>query len=128
MTIGEVAKSAGVTPSAIRFYESAGVLRPPARKNGIRDYDPAAVEQVRVLRFYRSTGMSVEDLAALFSSHARRDRENAHEVVLRRVAELDGVIAEARWMKRRLRKWLECRCNGDSTRCIIFKSSDRDRY
>ena len=121
MTIGQVAKAAGVRASAIRFYESAGLLRPPARKGGVRDYDSSAVEQVRVLRFYRSTGVSVENLAAMFSGDTRRRRENAHEVVLRRIAEIDGVIAEARSMKRRLRKLLGCRCNGDSKRCVIFR-------
>lgn len=121
MKIGEVAKAAGVSASAIRFYESAGVLARPVRKNGVRDYDPAVVEQVRVLRFYRSTGVSIEDLAAMFSGDARSRRENAHDLVLRRIAEIDGVIAEARSMKRRLRKLLECRCNGETKRCVIFR-------
>ena len=121
MTIGEVAKAAGVTASAIRFYESAGVLRPPARKNGVRDYDPSLVEQVRVLRFYRSTGVSIQDLAAMFSGDTQARRENAHRIVLRRIAQIDAVIAEAQSTKRRLRKLLGCRCNGDSTRCVIFR-------
>lgn len=121
MTIGEVAKAAGVSASAIRFYESAGVLKSPARKNGIRDYEPAVVEQLRVLRFYRSTGVSIDDLMSMFARDARSRRENAHAIVLRRIAEIDQVIAEARSMKRRLRKLLGCRCDGDSKRCVIFK-------
>jgi DNA-binding transcriptional MerR regulator len=122
MTIGEVAKAAGVAASAIRFYESAGVLKPPSRKNGIRDYDPSAVEQLRVLRFYRSAGVSVEELAMMFSGGAKIRRENAHAVVLRRIAEIEDVIAQARSMKRRLRGLLGCQCNGDSKRCIIFRT------
>lgn len=53
MTIGEVAKAAGVSTSMIRFYESSGLLPRPRRKNGIRDYDASATDQLKVLRYFR---------------------------------------------------------------------------
>jgi DNA-binding transcriptional MerR regulator len=123
MTIGEVAKAAGVTASAIRFYESAGVLRPPSRRNGIRHYDPSVVEQLRVLRFYRSSGVSIEDLAAMFSDDTASRSQNRHEIVVRRIEELDRLILDAQAMKRRLRKLLDCKCNGNRRRCVIFKEA-----
>jgi MerR family redox-sensitive transcriptional activator SoxR len=112
----------GVPPSAIRFYESAGVLPRPPRRNGIREYDPAVVEQLRVLRFFRSAGISTEAIAAMFvaGSSAARAR-NRHEIVLKRMAELDELVAEAHRMKRRLTKLLACECHGDLKRCVIFK-------
>ncbi len=38
MSIGEVARSAGVRPSALRYYEGVGLLPPPERANGRRRY------------------------------------------------------------------------------------------
>lgn len=38
MSIGEVARRAGVAPSAIRYYESLGLLPVPARSGGKRRY------------------------------------------------------------------------------------------
>lgn len=124
MTIGQVAKAAGVSPPTIRFYEASGLLPAPPRKNGIRTYGPATVESVRVLRFYRSAGVSIDDLAAMFGDREPKAKlRSQHDVVLRRVAEIDRLIDHARAMKRRLRKLLRCRCGGNRTRCVIFTES-----
>jgi len=40
LTIGEVAKQAGLRPSAIRYYEKAGLLPKPLRSGGQRLYSP----------------------------------------------------------------------------------------
>jgi len=122
MTIGAVAKSAGVSPSMIRFYETSGIIAKPERKNGIRSYDPGVIEHLRVLRFYRSVGVSIEDLASMFGSGPAGNIRSQHEVVERRIAEIDDVIAQAQVMKRRLRRLLRCRCGGDRNRCVIFRS------
>lgn len=121
MTIGEVAKAAEVAPSTIRFYEASGILPKPARSNGIRRYEAAIVESLRVIRFYRSVGVSIEDLVAMFG-RAPQNVRSQHEVVERRIEEIDDVIAQARAMKRRLRKLLACECGGDRKRCVIFRS------
>ena len=121
MTIGEVAKATGISASAIRFYESSGILRAPSRRNGIRVYDRSIVEQLRVLRFFRSSGISIESLAAMFAADTGAARQNRHEIVLRRIADLDKVIDDAKTMKRRLRKLLGCKCDGDTRRCVIFQ-------
>jgi DNA-binding transcriptional MerR regulator len=122
MTIGQVAEAAGVSAPTIRFYEASGLLPSPPRKNGIRNYDPAIVESVRVLRFYRSVGVSIGDLVAMFGPRKPNVKlRSQHDVVLRRMAEIDRLIDQARAMKRRLRKLLGCRCGGDRKRCVIFK-------
>ena len=117
MTIGEVAEMAGVSTSAIRYYESAGILPKPPRRSGIRDYDASIVERLAVIRFFRAGGMSIESIAAMFAQDRYLDR---HAVVEQRIAELDEFIREARAMKRRLRALLACRCEGDSGKCVIF--------
>ena len=122
MTIGQVAKAAGVSAPTIRFYEAARVLPAPPRKNGIRRYDPSVVEQLRVLRFFRSVGVSVDDLATMFgTSDGTAKARSRHDIVIRRMEDIDRVIDQARTMKRRLRRLLNCRCGGDRRRCVIFK-------
>ncbi len=39
LTIGDVARRSGLRPSALRYYEEAGLLPAPARVNGRRRYD-----------------------------------------------------------------------------------------
>ncbi len=110
MTIGEVSKAVGIAASAIRFYESVGILPPPLRKNGVRDYDISIVDQLKILRFLRDSGVSIRGLAAA-------DR---HAEVRRRIDELEALIVSATAMKLRLQSLLECDCNGDTQKCVIF--------
>ncbi len=58
MRVAEVARRAGIAPSAVRFYESAGAL-PPARRapNGYREYDEADVARLRIVITLRRLGL-----------------------------------------------------------------------
>lgn len=66
MTVSELARRAGIAASAVRWYESAGVL-PAAerRQNGYRDYDEADLARVRLLVALRRLGLSPRDAAVL---------------------------------------------------------------
>lgn len=50
MRIGDLARDAGVTPKAVRYYESLGLLAPERLDNGYRDYSGQDVRVVRELR------------------------------------------------------------------------------
>jgi MerR family redox-sensitive transcriptional activator SoxR len=121
MTIGQVAKAAGMTASAIRYYESMGLIPAPRRQSGIRNYDVDIVDQLKVLRFYRASGISIQSLATLFAGSNKAEREYTHEAMVRRIAELETIIKDARGMKERLRKLLDCKCHGDRRKCVIFR-------
>lgn len=59
LTIGEFARLAGLTPKALRLYDDLGLL-PPARvdpASGYRYYDPAQLEQARLVAWLRRLGM-----------------------------------------------------------------------
>lgn len=63
MRIGEAAAAAGTTPRALRLYEARGLLRPPPRTaSGQREYGPAEVARVRVIRELLALGLTLEDL------------------------------------------------------------------
>jgi DNA-binding transcriptional MerR regulator len=121
VTIGQVAKAAGISASAIRYYESMGLLPQPRRQSGIRDYDADIVERLKVLRFYRASGVSIQSLAAIFSRSTKAERSYTHEAMLRRMAELETIIKDARKMKDRLQQLLDCKCHGDRRKCVIFQ-------
>jgi MerR family redox-sensitive transcriptional activator SoxR len=119
MTIGQVSAESGISASAIRYYESLGILPKPARKSGRRLYDDSALQRLAVVRFYRTTGVSVHDIAQMFAADARSDR---HAVVRERIAEIDRFIRMAQTAKRRLNDLLACSCHGDRRKCVIFRS------
>ena len=61
MRIGELARLSGVKPSAIRYYEKAGILEPPSRVAGQRRYPMEAVYRVLLVRFAGSMGFTLEE-------------------------------------------------------------------
>jgi MerR family copper efflux transcriptional regulator len=124
MTIGQVAKKTGVTQSAIRYYEASGLLPRPSRRHGARQYDDAAVDQVRILRFLRRAGITVRNIAAVAPQQAgsKVRREVWLSVLQRRIADLDALVIEAQETKRRLEETIACQCDGDATICPVFRA------
>jgi arsenate reductase len=60
--IAELADRAGVAPSAVRWYEQAGVLPAPARStNGYRDYAEIDLARLRLVVSLRRLGLAPED-------------------------------------------------------------------
>jgi MerR family redox-sensitive transcriptional activator SoxR len=66
MKIGEIARRARVRPSAIRFYESVGVLPPASRRNGQRHFAAEAELQLGVIEFARKAGFTIAEIKLLF--------------------------------------------------------------
>ena len=66
MTIGEFARSVGMRPSAIRYYETRGILVPPQRSaSEYRLYGPEALSIIRFARRARELGFTLEQVKQL---------------------------------------------------------------
>jgi arsenate reductase len=64
--IAELARRAGVAPSAVRWYESQGVIPEAQRaKNGYRDYADVDVARLRLVVSLRRLGLTPEDAGRL---------------------------------------------------------------
>jgi len=112
LSIGEAARRTGVRPSALRYYEEAGVLPAALRVNGHRRYDAEMVRMIEVLRFAQQAGFTLEEIKTLFRGVDRGAtlgdawRLLAHS----KLAELDTLVANARRMQRAIEAGLQCGC------------------
>ena len=113
LVIGEVARRAGVRPSAIRYYESVGLLAAPRRVNGQRRYDASVLQGLAVIKVAQQAGFTIAEIRALFTDFApdtpawRRWQTLAQT----KLAALDALIARAQRMQRALEDGiLRCRC------------------
>ncbi len=81
MRITELARQAGVAASAIRWYESVGILPAAERHaNGYRDYGPDDLARLRLVVSLRRLGLGPEDsgrLARLCLDHGAVDADLA---------------------------------------------------
>jgi DNA-binding transcriptional MerR regulator len=64
--ISELADHAGVTTSAIRYYERIGLLPTPSRAgNGYRDYDDDSLARVLFVTHAKRIGLTLEQISDL---------------------------------------------------------------
>ena len=120
--IGEVARLSGKAPSAIRYYESIGLLPEPARVSGRRRYPGEVVRALAVIETAQRAGLALDDIQLLL--HASEEDANAVEQ-LRRVAErrlpvLREAIARAELVREWLEQAAECCCPTLET-CPLFE-------
>ena len=68
--IGQVAKRAGVSVDAVRFYEREGLLRKPGRTGGgYREFAEDAVSRVRFVLRAKDLGFTLREIKGLLALH-----------------------------------------------------------
>jgi DNA-binding transcriptional MerR regulator len=65
-TIGQFAKTTGLTRRALRLYEAAGLLAPAREINNYRVYTETQVQNAAVIRELRAAGLPLAAIQALF--------------------------------------------------------------
>lgn len=77
MKISDFAREHGISARTLRYYDEIGLLRPARadEENGYREYDDAAAERLRAIRFYQTVGFSLEEVQSLL--HASDDKRLA---------------------------------------------------
>ena len=83
MTIGLVARRAGVGVETVRFYERQGLIEePPRRPSGYREYDDEVVSRLGFIRRAKELGFTLKEIKELLS--LRRDPSTPAADVKRR--------------------------------------------
>jgi MerR family redox-sensitive transcriptional activator SoxR len=125
MRIGELARRVGVPASALRYYESRGVLPAPRRVSGRREYGADAVDAVELLRAAQAAGFTLAEARALLSSLARRERPSPAwpDVARAKLAQLDVTIGRLRAARAALAAAVDCACAGRASACSLVAST-----
>jgi MerR family redox-sensitive transcriptional activator SoxR len=112
LTIGEVAKRAGIQTSAIRYYESVGVLPRPQRLHGHRRYDTGILSRLSLIHVAQSAGFTITEIHRLFDGFDKEvpASERWQELARQKLIEVNALIDHAQAMKRLLEEEL-LRCN-----------------
>ncbi|MFJ4165559.1 MerR family transcriptional regulator [Microbacterium sp. NPDC089698] len=66
LTVGEVAERAGVTPSAVRFYERHGLIDSERSYGNQRRFTDSAACRILVAKVAQQVGLTVREIAELF--------------------------------------------------------------
>jgi MerR family transcriptional regulator, redox-sensitive transcriptional activator SoxR len=119
MNIGELARQAGLQTSAIRFYESIGLVPKPERVSGWRKYDPVALDRVKVIHAAREVGFSLDEIRLLLDGFPKSSSPSARwrKLARKKIPELDAVIERTLALKYLIESGLDCGCD-DIALCI----------
>ena len=116
MTIGEVARRAGVRTSTLRYYERVGLLPAPGRENGRRRYDvwvlSEVLDRLAVVEVAQQAGFTIAEIRMLLDGFSEDTPPSERWRVLagEKLPEVEALIRRAMGMKRLLERGLGCEC------------------
>lgn len=103
LRIGQVAKRAGVSTRALRYYEEQGLLEPLRTPSGQRIYPASAVARIQLIQQLFAAGLSSPLLATLLPAiDARHLNPELSARLLHEHARLEAEIASLQSASRRL--------------------------
>ena len=103
MRIGELAKRTGLTPSRIRFYESAGLLGTVERRpNGYRRYSSESEIMLLVITRAQHAGFSLDEIRHLLPTESQGWQHGGLVALLKQKVD-DLTVLEAQLARRKAR-------------------------
>jgi len=113
LKISEVARSFGLKPSAIRYYEQVGILPPALRSSGQRRYDASILRRLAVIQRAQQTGFTLDEIRELFFGFqpGTSPPERWQTMSRRKLSELDELSRQIETMKQLLARLASCRCD-----------------
>lgn len=126
MTIGRLARAAGVNIDTIRYYERNGLLPKPLRKaSGYREYTHADVRRLRFILRAKALGFTLAEIGELLALSASEDVPGVKRRAEARMLEVDRKIAELKRVRRGLKALVDaCPGHGGVRDCPIIAALD----
>ncbi len=119
LTIGEVAREAGVAATTLRYYEQIGLLPSPARLGGRRRYDSSILARLEVIRLCKAAGFALEEIQLLFADDAP-GRPASRALAEAKLAEIDDQMASLVRARAVIEWGMSCTCPSiDACTCGI---------
>jgi MerR family redox-sensitive transcriptional activator SoxR len=126
LTIGQVAKRAGLNVSAIRYYEAEGLLPEPPRVSGQRRYGDDTLTRLGVIDVAKRAGLSLDDIRVLLSAGDAGEpaHDQVQELARRKLPEVVELIERAQAVRSWLTTATGCGCQSLDV-CALFANEDR---
>ena len=112
MSIGTVARRCGVEVSALRYYESVGLIPPPKRAGGKRVYDGSVFDAIALVQLAQDAGFTLAEIRALVAGFdsATPASERWQVMAREKLVEIGARIERLQRMQDVLTRLLRCRC------------------
>lgn len=125
LTIGRLAKRAGVGIDTVRFYERAGLLPAPVRTAaGYRTYTRGDVDRMRFIRQAKALGFTLDEIGELLAlSAGRGSRADVKAIAQTRLRDLETKIKQLTVVRDTLAHYASgCSGQGPVAGCPIIEA------
>ena len=107
LDIGEVAERSGIKPSALRYYEQAGLISSASRHGLRRQFSADVLLQLKLIGMGQAAGFSLDEIGGMFGQNGK---PNISRPALRAKADdIDRQIRELTALRDTLRHVADCR-------------------
>ncbi|MGK9451216.1 heavy metal-responsive transcriptional regulator [Acidithiobacillus caldus] len=124
VTIGRLAREAGLAAETLRYYERIGLIRPVQRtQSNYRLYDGEAEARLRFIRRAQNLGFSLSEIKELLdiSHQPESDMAAVKALAERKIGDVDRKIADLQRMRDALAQQAErCPGHGPVEHCPIL--------
>ena len=113
LRIGELAAQVHLRPSALRYYEQAGLIQPPPRaSDGTRRYPPSTIRRVALIKMAQRAGFGIADIRDLLATSTGRPSATRHwrELATRKLPQIDAIITGLTELRAAITACLDCGC------------------
>lgn len=127
MTIGTLARSAGVNIETIRYYQRRALIATPRKPpGGVRRYPHTALAQLRFIKRAQQLGFSLNEIRELLSL-GDRSCGATRRIAERRLADIETRLADLKAMRGMLARLIRACLAGRDAACPIVQSLSVER-
>ena len=122
LTIGQVAKGAGVGVETVRFYEREGLVPAPKRRpSGYRQYPADTVRRIRFVQAAKDLGFTLKEIRELLSLRVAVGKScvDVRDLAHQKLAAVDAKLVELQRVRTALAELAEWK---RSSRSAAFRS------
>ena len=108
LTIGRLAKAAGVHVETIRYYQRIGLIPEPQKpQGGHRRYPASVMERITFIRRAQQLGFSLEEVKKLLSYADGRNKREVRQIAENKYDMLGARVDQLNEMRRKLKRLIE---------------------
>jgi MerR family mercuric resistance operon transcriptional regulator len=123
LTIGHLARKAGVGVETVRYYQQRKLLPVPAKNGAYRRYPAHLVDSIRFIKRAQELGFSLDEIAQLLRLNDGANRVSIRRIAAARLSQIESKLADLQRMEGALRHLVhECEHTGADRPCPIIAS------